>query len=211
MLNSGGRWVTASTGSMRSRSGWRGCSAHSIASTPSAQGRYWWRRRACLRSGCSRRHCAGAAPCSQCSHHSAFAIHEWLAADSDGRDVRDPGLSHGISCDPSGCIGKLADCRLVAYTLAPDAFEEDCRRATIIVATRDALPDCDATVIGRNLWRERGALALRREGLGFVIDSTRSPNFDRPRAPSLAPQPARTTGANSDVAAGSTGITPAAA
>ena len=87
-------------------------------------------------------------------HHAggdAFAIHEWLAADSDGRDPRDPGLGNGISCDPSGCIGKLADGRLIAYALAPDAFEEDCRRATIIVATREAPPDCAATVIGRSL------------------------------------------------------------
>jgi hypothetical protein len=53
---------------------------------------------------------------------------------------------------------------LVAYALAPEAFEEDCRRATVIVATRDAPPDCAATVIGRNLWRTRGALALRRDG-----------------------------------------------
>ena len=104
-------------------------------------------------------------------HHAggdAFAIHEWLAADRDGRDPRDPGLGNGISCDSSGCIGKLADGRLVAYALAPDAFEEDCRRATVIVATRDAPPDCAATVIGRSLWRARGALALRRDGAGFV-------------------------------------------
>jgi competence protein ComEC len=119
-------------------------------------------------------------------HHAggdAFAIHEWLAADSDGRDARDPGLGNGISCDPSGCIGKLVDGRLVAYALTPDAFEEDCRRATIIVATRDAPPDYAATVIGRSLWRARGALALRRDGAGFVIDSARPPNFDRPWAP----------------------------
>jgi len=51
------------------------------------------------------------------------------------------------------------------------------------VATRDAPPDCDATVLDRSLWRERGALALRRDGTGFIIDSTRPPNFDRPWAP----------------------------
>jgi hypothetical protein len=31
--------------------------------------------------------------------------------------------------------------------------------------------------------RERGALALRRTGSGFAIDSARPPNFDRPWAP----------------------------
>ncbi len=86
----------------------------------------------------------------------------------------------------SGCIGKLADGRLVSYVLAPDAFKEDCRRAAVIVATRDEPPDCAATMIGRSLWRERRALALRRDGgAGFFVESTRPPNFDRPWAPRL--------------------------
>jgi competence protein ComEC len=135
-------------------------------------------------------------------HHTSgdtFAMREWLAADADGRDVKDRGLGEGIACDPSGCLGKLGDGRLVSYVLAPDAFEEDCRRATVIVAARDEPPDCDATVIGRNLWRERGALALRRDGSGFVMESARPPNFDRP----WAPRRALTAGfANSDTAAG---------
>jgi competence protein ComEC len=74
---------------------------------------------------------------------------------------------------------------------APDAFEEDCRRASVVVATRDAPPaNCAATVIGRSLWRDRGALALRRDGSGFVIESTRAVNFDRP----WAPRQSRTSG-----------------
>jgi competence protein ComEC len=127
-------------------------------------------------------------------HHSGgdtFAIHEWLAADADGRDVRDPKLGVGIACDPSGCIGKLADGGLVSYALAPDAFEEDCRRALLILTTRDAPPGCAAPVIGRKVWRERGALALRRDGAGFVIEAARTEGFDRP----WSPQRARTAAA----------------
>jgi competence protein ComEC len=122
-----------------------------------------------------------------------FAMREWLAADADGRDVRDPTLGEGIACDAIGCIGKLSDGRLVAYALAPDALEEDCRRAAVVVATRDAPPNCAATVIGRSLWRERGALAMRRNGDGFVIESARPTNFDRP----WAPRPSRTIAASS--------------
>jgi competence protein ComEC len=73
-------------------------------------------------------------------HHAGgdtFAMREWLAANADGRDVKDRRLGEGIACDPSGCLGKLGDGRLVSYALAPDVFEEDCRRATVIVATRD--------------------------------------------------------------------------
>jgi competence protein ComEC len=119
-------------------------------------------------------------------HHSGgdtFAIKEWLAADADARDYHDRKLGQGIACDAAGCIGKLADGALVAYDLKPDAFEEDCRRAALIMTTRNAPPDCAAQVIGRSLLRERGALALRRTGSGFTIDSARPPNFDRPWAP----------------------------
>ena len=119
-------------------------------------------------------------------HHvggDTFAIREWLAADADGRDVRDPKLGDGIACDPSGCLGRLADGRLVTYALAPDAFEDDCRQAALIVTTRDAPPGCAATVIGRSIWRAEGALAVRRAGSGFIVDSAYPAHFDRPWSP----------------------------
>lgn len=83
-------------------------------------------------------------------HHSGgdtFAIREWLAADADGRDVHDRGLGQGIACDASGCIGKLPDGGLVAYAVEPDAFEDDCRHAGLVVAVHDdPPPDCAAKV-----------------------------------------------------------------
>jgi competence protein ComEC len=119
-------------------------------------------------------------------HHTGgdtFAVKEWLAADADARDYHDRGLGAGIACDPSGCIGRLGDGRLVAYDLNADAFEEDCRRAAVILTPRDPPPGCAALVIGRNIWRDHGALALHRTGAGFAVDSARSANFDRPWAP----------------------------
>jgi competence protein ComEC len=112
-----------------------------------------------------------------------FATREWLASDADGRDVNDKHLGDGIACDPAGCIAKLADGRLVSYVFAPDAFEEDCRRAAIVVATRDAPADCDATVLGRKQWRDQGALALYRDGTGFIVEPARPLSYDRPWAP----------------------------
>ncbi|HML08866.1 MAG TPA: ComEC/Rec2 family competence protein [Xanthobacteraceae bacterium] len=146
-------------------------------------------------------------------HHGGgdtFAMREWLAADADGRDVHDPGLGNGITCDPAGCIGKLADGRLLSYALAPEAFDEDCRRAAVVVATRDAPPDCAATVVGRRLWRERGALALRRDGMGFVVEGARPPNFDRPWAPAPRQRlrPSETAGADSAAAPAAARATP---
>jgi len=141
-------------------------------------------------------------------HHSggdSFATREWLAADADGRDVKDKGLGQGIACDASGCIGKLADGALVSYALEPDAFEEDCRRTMLVLATHDdPPPDCAATVIGRDVWRRRGALALRRDGPGFIVDGTRAENFDRPWAPAIPPRRSAietTSDSNPDVGA----------
>lgn len=128
---------------------------------------------------------------------------EWLAADADGRDVRDQGLGQGIACDPSGCVGKLPDGRLVSYALTPDAFEDDCQRAAVIVTTREAPPDCTATVIGRSTWRERGAMTLSRNGSGFAIELARPPNFDRPWSPNPAPHQPRSAGTASSDNAGS--------
>src|SRR5215471_10877464 len=71
-------------------------------------------------------------------HHTgdSFAVREWLAADADGRDVHDQSLGRGIACDASGCIGKLAGGGLVAYAFSPEAFEEDCSRAALVIASR---------------------------------------------------------------------------
>jgi competence protein ComEC len=124
-------------------------------------------------------------------HHSGgdtFAIKEWLAADADARDYHDHSLDNGIACDPSGCIGKLADGAVVAYDTGPDALAEDCRRAALVITTRAAPPGCAAQVIGRTLWRDRGALALHRTASGFAIASARPANFDRPWSPA---RPAR--------------------
>jgi len=116
----------------------------------------------------------------------SFAVREWLAADANGRDAHDQSLGQGIACDASGCIGKLAGGGLVAYAFSPEAFEEDCIRAVLVVASRGEAPaDCKATVIDRGLWRQRGALILTRRGADFIIESARSKNFDRPWAAKL--------------------------
>jgi len=107
---------------------------------------------------------------------------------ADGRTFAVRGENGKLSFHRSGsdgCVGKLPDGRLVSYALAAEAFEEDCRRVAVVVSVHAAPPsDCGAFVIGRDLRRARGALALRRDGGdGFVIESARPENFDRPWAP----------------------------
>jgi competence protein ComEC len=121
-----------------------------------------------------------------------FAARDWLAADGDGRAVQSPALGEGIACDRAGCIGKLADGQIVALALAPEAFTEDCARAAAVLSLRDAPPHCAAkTVVDRTIWRQRGAIALRRAGADFIMEAARPPGFDRP----WARAPARTTAA----------------
>jgi competence protein ComEC len=107
---------------------------------------------------------------------------EWLAADADGRDVTTARLARASPAIRPAASANSVTARLVAYD-APDAFEEDCRHAP---SCRDAAR-CAARLCGdrdrTQLWRERGALALRRDGSGFAIESARPPNFDRPWAP----------------------------
>ena len=116
-----------------------------------------------------------------------FAIREWLAADGDARGVDDASLTEGIRCDPVGCIGRLADGRLVALSLSIEAFAEDCRRAVIVTSPGDAPPNCAARVIDRAMRRETGAVALYRDGEGFAVMLSRPPSYDRPWSPAYTP------------------------
>ena len=111
-----------------------------------------------------------------------FAIKEWLMADGDGRDPKDTSLHDGVRCDAIGCIGRLADGRLVSFVLSVEAFAEDCARAAVVVSARAAPGDCAATLIDRNAWRANGAIALRWTGDRFALSAARPPGYERPWA-----------------------------
>jgi competence protein ComEC len=133
------------------------------------------------------------------SGSDVFAVREWLAADADARSPKDATLTNGIRCDEAGCVGRLRDGSLVAMAKTIAAFEEDCRRAALVVSARDAPPNCGALVIDRQVWRRSGAMALRRVGEGFEITAARAAGYERPwtrtvsAAGSDAPQASRTT------------------
>jgi competence protein ComEC len=115
----------------------------------------------------------------------SFSIREWLGADADARTPKDKTLGDGIACDEAGCIGRLADGSLVALVKTMEAFEEDCRRAVLVVSPREAPPDCAARVVDRKVWRRGGAVALRRIGEGFEMTAARADGYDRPWARAL--------------------------
>jgi competence protein ComEC len=109
-----------------------------------------------------------------------FAVREWLSADADARSSKDHTLDDGIRCDDAGCVVRLRDGSLVAIAKTIEAFEEDCRRAVLVVSAGDAPPGCVALVVDRRVWRRSGAVALRRVGEGFEIVSTRPAGYERP-------------------------------
>lgn len=115
-----------------------------------------------------------------------FAVQEWLAADADGRVSKDTKLKDGFSCDDAGCIAKLSTGTIVAVARTPDALVDDCKRAALVVTTRQVPPGCSATVIDRNVVRTRGALSLRADGNQWRIEATRPPGTDRPWARGVA-------------------------
>jgi competence protein ComEC len=116
------------------------------------------------------------------SGNDVFAVREWLAADGDPRPPKDTTLGNGIRCDEAGCIGRLRDGSPVAVAKTIEAFEEDCRRAALVVSARDVPPGCAAFVVDRQVWRRSGAIALRRVGEGFEVTPTRRAGYDRPWA-----------------------------
>ena len=109
-----------------------------------------------------------------------FAVREWLAADADARGPKDRTLDDGTRCDDAGCIVRLRDGSLIAIAKTIEAFEEDCRRAVLVVSAGDAPPGCAAFVVDRPVWQRSGAMALRRVGDGFEIASTRPAGYERP-------------------------------
>jgi competence protein ComEC len=108
---------------------------------------------------------------------------------------------------------RLANGKLVSQVLTPDAFEEDCRLAAVVVTSRALPGDCKAIVIDRKVSRGNGAIALRWNGDGFDITAARPGGQDRPwargsatteaaAAPAVRSQPRDATPRADDLEAG---------
>ena len=122
------------------------------------------------------------------SGRDTFAVKEWLAADGDARTPKDASLSKGVRCDPVGCIGRLADGRLVSMALSVEAFAEDCARTAVVVSPREAPGACAAMLVDRQAWRANGAISLSWTGDRFEQNAARPAGYERPwaRPPRLA-------------------------
>jgi competence protein ComEC len=105
---------------------------------------------------------------------SAFVIEQWLRADGDGRLPSDASLRRDARCDPLGCVVETTAGRHVAFVQEMAAFDEDCRRASVVIARLKAPPGCGAVlVLDREGLVDRGATAIRLGQEGIEIRSVR--------------------------------------
>jgi competence protein ComEC len=105
---------------------------------------------------------------------SAFVVEQWLRADGDGRNADDESLRRDARCDKAGCVVEGADNRNVAFVKEIAAFEEDCRRAAIVITRLDAPSQCGAVlVLDREALAARGTTALRLARESIKMHSVR--------------------------------------
>ena len=112
---------------------------------------------------------------------SAFVVEQWLRADGDGRAADDADLRQDARCDRVGCV--VDDARTAAASPSCSdvaAFEEDCRRAAIVITRLAAPPAC-----ARRAWSSTGDGACSERGATTRCASTarrRDPALGRARA-----------------------------
>lgn len=105
---------------------------------------------------------------------SSFVVEQWLRADGDARAADDPTLRRDARCDPQGCVVEMQAGRHVAYVQDVAAFEEDCRRASVVVTRLKAPPGCDAILLlDREALLARGATAIRLGPEAIEVQSVR--------------------------------------
>lgn len=121
---------------------------------------------------------------------SDFVAEQWLRADGDARMPDDDSLRQGVRCDRAGCVVRRRDGSSIAFVQDVSAFEEDCRRAAVVIARLKVPPGCRvAMLIDREILRVHGAVTVSfREGRP-VLHGTRMKHEPRPwEKPRSAPQ-----------------------
>jgi len=141
----------------------------------------------------------------------AFLLKEWLAADADARLPVDASLADGVSCDEAGCVAPMADGGFVTLTLRPEALEDDCERAALLVTARQPAAACRAPVISEDRLRSQGPMALTRTRSGFSVEAVRPKGVDRPWAPAVGGETDAETNLVRPAAKGAVDATPSEA
>jgi len=131
---------------------------------------------------------------------SRFTLSQWLPALGDGRAPSAASLREGVRCDKFGCVGRLADGRLVALSTSPDTLREDCRRADIVITPLRGIAACEGKrLLDRGHFDRYGATRIMTANAAeWRLDTSLDPAIKRPwRRPVAQHQnPAALTGAS---------------
>ena len=112
---------------------------------------------------------------------SGFVTEQWLKADGDKRKATDASLRSGPACDRLGCVVRLPGDRAVAFVADKRAFDEDCRRAAVIISRLAAPPTCKAAlIVDRDRLSGTGSVAITAGDGGFRLATARDRNSSRP-------------------------------
>jgi competence protein ComEC len=114
---------------------------------------------------------------------AGYSVDNWLLADGDGRDAADASDESAFRCDLLGCIGVVKG-KTVALIRRPDALEEDCRLADIVIAPF-TVRKCRAArvIVDRRALKSEGAHALYLEGLSIRTETVAASRGRRPWVP----------------------------
>ncbi len=120
---------------------------------------------------------------------SAFTLSNWLPAAGDDRMAGDPSLRGTARCDPLGCTVELPDGGHLSLVREPGAFEEDCRRAAIVVSPLAAPGWCKPAMalLDYRTLAENGATLANIEHGKLAILPSRPAGMDRPWWPLFKP------------------------
>lgn len=117
------------------------------------------------------------------SHRSAYALGQWLKADGDHRGPKAASFGKGWQCDDSRCLAMVKGL-LVSFVTKPQALEQDCQRAGILVASMDIEEPCafPKLVFDRGTLWEKGAAAVLISATGLSISTASDARGVRPWA-----------------------------
>lgn len=93
----------------------------------------------------------------------------WSRAFASGQPLLSANAA-GANCDAQGCI-YIVQGQSVAVIKKPEALAEDCRRASLVIAPANYVPQCRAEVIDARRLRHGGAQALVWQGDHWETDS----------------------------------------
>jgi competence protein ComEC len=119
------------------------------------------------------------------SRRAFYTMQQWLKADGDDRAPKEASTgAGGWQCDSYACAVMVKG-KQVSFTMKPDAVQEDCERAAILVAPMDILVQCRApkVLLDRGALWAKGAAAIRIADGQIIVHTALEGRGVRPWAP----------------------------